>query len=83
MLFKSLEFKLVGGQKVKIIDIPVLEEDNKYRFMIQIRLQTFLTTIYAQTNPKSTYSFRDYLKRAIKWSDYEAIFQPNMLRNNA
>ncbi|QGQ46586.1 DUF2535 family protein [Metabacillus sediminilitoris] len=83
MLLKSLEFKLMSGQKVKIIEIPVLEEDNKYRFMLQIRLQTFLTTIYAQKQPKSIYSFKDYLKNKIKWPDYEAIFGSYILKNNA
>ena len=83
MLLKSLEFKLMSGQKVKIIDIPVLEEDNKYRFMLQIRLQKFLTTIYAQRQPKIIYSFKVYLKNKINWPDYEAIFGSYILKNNA
>ncbi|MBZ5749208.1 MULTISPECIES: DUF2535 family protein [Metabacillus] len=83
MLFKSLEFKLMSGQKVKITDIPVLEEDNKYCFMLNIRLQILLTSIYAQKRPKNIYSFKDYLKRVIKWPDYEAIFGINILKSNA
>lgn len=83
MLFKSLEFKLLNGHKVKITDIPVLEEDNQYRFLVQIRLQTFLTKITAQKNPNAVYSFREYLKKAIKWPDYEAIFQTDILKHNA
>jgi hypothetical protein len=51
--------------------------------MLQIRLQTFLTTIYAQKQPKSIYSFKDYLKNKIKWPDYEAIFGSYILKNNA
>lgn len=73
----------MNGQKVKITDIPVLEEDNKYCFMLKIRLQTFLTTIYAQKQPKSSYSFKAYLKSVIRWPDYEAIFESNLLKNNA
>lgn len=73
----------MSGQKVKITEIPVLEEDNKYRFMLQIRLQTLLKYIYAQKQPKCSYSFKDYLKKNIKWPDYEAIFGASILKNNA
>jgi hypothetical protein len=83
LLFKSLEFKIVSGQKVKITDIPVLEEDNKYRFMLQIRLQKLISMIHTQRNPKSIYSFKDYLKKVLKWPDYEAIFGSSILKNNA
>ncbi|MCM3162989.1 MULTISPECIES: DUF2535 family protein [Bacillaceae] len=83
MLFKSLEFKLASGQKVKITDIPVLEEDNKNRFMLQIRLQKFISIIQTQINPRSIYSFKDYLKKVLKWPDYEAIFGSSILKNNA
>jgi len=83
LLFKSLEFKLISGQKVKITDIPVLEEDNKYRFMLQIRLQKLLSTISSQRNPKSTYSFKEYLKKVLKWPDYEALYGNFILKNNA
>ncbi|MEH7134902.1 DUF2535 family protein, partial [Priestia megaterium] len=34
MLLKSLEFKHVSGQKVKITEIPVLEENSTFRFML-------------------------------------------------
>ncbi|MBU7593192.1 DUF2535 family protein [Metabacillus halosaccharovorans] len=83
MLFKSLEFKLMSGQKVKITDIPVLEEDNKYCFMLQIRLQKLITLIHSQRSPKTIYSFKDYLKKLLKWPDYEAIFGTSVLKNNA
>ncbi|MDQ0162782.1 DUF2535 family protein [Aeribacillus alveayuensis] len=83
MLLKSLEFKAKNGQKVKIIEIPVLEDDNSYRFMLNLRLQTFLLTIYGTKQPKRVYSFREYLKRVLKWPDFEAIYQINLLRNNA
>lgn len=83
VLFKSLEFKNVVGQKVKVMDIPVLEEDNRYFFIIQVRLQTFITTIYRERSLKRSYSFRDYLKRVLKWPDYEQLFRSEELKNNA
>ncbi|WP_442594233.1 DUF2535 family protein [Neobacillus sp. D3-1R] len=83
MLFKSLEFKNVVGQKVKVMDIPVLEEDSRYYFMIQVRLQTFITSLYKETKAKRCYSFRDYLKRVLKWPDYEELFKTGELKNNA
>ncbi|MEO2076500.1 MAG: DUF2535 family protein [Bacillus sp. (in: firmicutes)] len=83
MLFKSLEFKNVVGQKVKVMEIPVLEEDSTYKFMIQVRLQTFLTSINQESNPKRCYSFKDYLKKVMKWPDYEQLFKVGELKNNA
>ncbi len=83
MLFKSLEFKNVVGQKVKVVDIPVLEEESPYYFTIQVRLQTFITSIYQERNAKKFYSFKEYLKRAIKWPDYEQLFKSAELKNNA
>jgi hypothetical protein len=83
LLFKSLEFKNVVGQKVKVVDIPVLKEDNRYYFMIQVRLQTLTTALYKEPRAKSCYSFRDYLKRILKWSDYEKLYQIEELKNNA
>jgi hypothetical protein len=83
LLFKSLEFKNVVGQKVKVMDIPVLEEDSSYKFMIQVRLQTFVTSIYGEISPKKCYSFKDYLKKVIKWPDYEQLFKVGELKNNA
>ncbi|KEZ50603.1 DUF2535 family protein [Metabacillus indicus] len=83
MLFKSLEFKLLNGHKVKITDIPVLEEDNQYRFLVQSRLQSFLRKITAKPQPNAVYSFKEYLKRTVKWTDYEAIYQPVTLKHNA
>jgi hypothetical protein len=83
VLFKSLEFKNVVGQKVKVMDIPVLEEDNHYFFIIQVRLQTFISSIYRERSLKRCYSFRDYLKRVLKWPDYEQLFRSEELKNNA
>jgi hypothetical protein len=83
LLFKSLEFKNVVGQKVKVMEIPVLEEDSTYKFMIQVRLQTFLTSINQESKPKRCYSFKDYLKKVMKWPDYEQLFKVGELKNNA
>ncbi|UOE77944.1 YpmP family protein [Parageobacillus thermoglucosidasius] len=83
MLFKSLEFKNAYGQKVKIIEIPVLEEDNTYRFMIQLRLEAFIAKVYRSRDVRTIYSFREYLKRVLKWSVYEQIFKTEVLKNNA
>ncbi|NRD80468.1 DUF2535 family protein [Bacillus sp. BRMEA1] len=83
MLLKSLEFKNVVGQKVKVMDIPVLEEDSTYKFMIQVRLQTYIASIYKEKNPRKSYSFRDYLKKVMKWPDYEQLFKVDELKNNA
>ncbi|UII54508.1 YpmP family protein [Cytobacillus spongiae] len=74
MLFKSLEFKNVVGQKVKVIEIPVLEEDSPYNFLIQVRLQSFITILYKEHRAKTCYSFKEHLKRAIKWPVYEELF---------
>jgi hypothetical protein len=83
LLFKSLEFKNVVGQKVKVMDIPVLEEDSTYKFMIQVRLQTFVTSLYKEKSLKKCYSFKDYLKKVMKWPDYEQLFKVGELKNNA
>jgi hypothetical protein len=83
LLFKSLEFKNVVGQKVKVVDIPVLEEGSTYKFMIQVRLQKFISAIYHETKPKKCYSFKEYLKKVMKWPDYEALFKLDELKNNA
>ncbi|WP_066368285.1 DUF2535 family protein [Neobacillus fumarioli] len=83
MLLKSLEFKNVVGQKVKVMDIPVLEEGSTFKFMIQVRLQTFIASIYKEVSPKPSYSFRDYLKKVMRWPDYEQLFKADELKNNA
>jgi hypothetical protein len=65
------------------MDIPVLEEDSTYRFMIQVRLQTLITSIYKENKPQKCYSFKDYLKKVMKWPDYEQLFKVGELKNNA
>jgi hypothetical protein len=82
LLFKSLEFKNVVGQKVKVMDIPVLEIDSTYKFLIQVRLQTFVTLLYQEKGLKKSYSFKDYLKKVMKWPDYEQLFKIGEIKNN-
>ncbi|MED3625483.1 DUF2535 family protein [Neobacillus thermocopriae] len=83
MLLKSLEFKNVVGQKVKVMDIPVLEDDSTFKFLIQVRLQMFIKSIYKEQSPKKCYSFKEYLKKVMKWRDYEQLFRMDELKNNA
>jgi len=83
VLVKSLEFKHQNGQKVKVIEIPVLEKTNSYHFMLGIRLQSFLTRIYENPKPLNVYSFKDYLKKVLKWHDYEQLFKTEFLKYNA
>jgi hypothetical protein len=83
LLSKSLEFKNAFGQKVKVIEIPVLEKNNRYYFMIQARLQVFITSLDNKPLEKSCYSFRDYLKRKMSWSDYQDLLSILKFKNNA
>ena len=76
------QFKTIVGQKVKVMEIPVLEEDSPFKFMIQVRLQTFITSIYKEQSPKRCYSFKEYLKKVMKWPDYEKLFKVDELKNN-
>ncbi|EKN70361.1 hypothetical protein BABA_05616 [Neobacillus bataviensis LMG 21833] len=83
MLFKSLEFKNAVGQKLKIIEIPVLEKNNRYYFMIQIRLQIFVSSLYHKPMEKSCYSYRDYLKRKMNWTDFKNLFSVHGVKSNS
>ncbi|WP_108671214.1 DUF2535 family protein [Peribacillus acanthi] len=83
MLFKSLEFKNEVGQKVKVIDIPVLEEDSTFRFMITSRLELFIRSVYLDKGKARVHSFKEYLRRTMKWPHYEKLFQETELKNNA
>ncbi|WP_342433188.1 DUF2535 family protein [Neobacillus sp. FSL H8-0543] len=83
MLCKSLEFRNAVGQKIKIIDIPVLEKNNRFYFMIQVRLQLFISIFYTKPQPKSCYSFREYLKRKMSWPDFKELYRILEFRHNA
>ncbi|MGM0845413.1 MAG: DUF2535 family protein [Bacillota bacterium] len=82
MLLKSLEFKNGYGQKVKILDIPVLACDNPLYFKVNMQLQMFLNEIN-QKPGKNAFSFRNYLKRHLKWPEYQSIYHTVELKNNA
>ncbi|MFC0560578.1 DUF2535 family protein [Halalkalibacter alkalisediminis] len=81
MFYKRIEFRNVTGQKVKVTEIPVVGSTDRYYFMIQARLQIFISSLYNNPEEKSCYSFREYLKRKIKWSDFEDLFYE--VRENA
>ncbi|MED3572079.1 DUF2535 family protein [Cytobacillus praedii] len=83
MLFKSLEFKNAVGQKVKITEIPVLNKNSPDYFMIQVRLQAFIKSINGVQKEVAIYSYREYLKRVLKWPDYQKLFNTPELKNNA
>ncbi|RLQ95247.1 DUF2535 family protein [Falsibacillus albus] len=83
MLLKSLEFKTTDGQKVKIIDIPVLEEDSPLKFKVNVRLELFMRKIISRDEPKKVYSLREHLKKTLKWTEYEQIYRASELKNNA
>ncbi|MEH7503558.1 DUF2535 family protein [Neobacillus drentensis] len=83
MLYKSLEFKNVFGQKIKVFEIPVLEKDNCYYFMIHVRLQIFISFLYNKPQEKSCYSYREYSKRKMSWPDYQDLFRMKEFKNNA
>ncbi len=83
LLFKSLVFKNAVGQKVKIIDIPVLDKNNPNYFLVQARLQIYMNQIYASAEDRPFYSFKEYMKRMTKWTIYEEVYQSPQLLNNA
>jgi hypothetical protein len=83
LIVKSLEFTNAVALKVKIVEIPVLEEDNPNHFMIRFRLQTFMMSLNEEKQPKPYYSFRDFLKRTLRWPDYEQLYSSSTLKNNA
>ena len=83
MLVKCLEFRNANGRKVMTKEIPVLELKHPHFFLIQIRLQSFVDSIYEESGEAASYSFRDYLKRTVKWPVYEELFGSAKLKNNA
>jgi hypothetical protein len=83
LLCKSLEFKNTFGQKIKVIDIPVLEINNGYYFPIQARLQRFISLLYNKPQEKCCHSFREHLKRKMSWTDFKDLYKIEDFRNNA
>jgi uncharacterized protein Veg len=83
LLTKTIEFKSKDGRKVKILEIPVLKEDSPLYFRVNLKLNVFISKILKEQTRKTSFSFRDYLKNTMKWSDYEQIYHSEELRNNA
>lgn len=83
LLWKSLEFTIDEGQKVKVIEIPVLEDDSTYHFMIRIKLESYIRTILSEKEQKQIYSFKEYLRKELKWTDYCNVLKIEILKNNA
>lgn len=83
LLLKNLEFKTRSGQKVKVVEIPVLTENDPLFFKVNVRLQQLLEKINASSHSKTAYSFREYLKKVLKWPEYEQLYKVVELKNNA
>lgn len=83
MVCKSLEFKNSFGQKIKVMDIPVLAKDHQYYFMVEVRLQSYISLLYYNSQDKSSYSFREHLKRKVSWTDFKEVYCIEDFRNNA
>ncbi|ARW07174.1 DUF2535 family protein [Bacillus atrophaeus] len=83
MLLKSLEFKRRDGIQVKVTEIPVLREDENHFFMMNQNLQLYLKEVFSSDSRAQVYSFRQYMKRRMKWKDYQAIFHQESLKHNA
>jgi hypothetical protein len=73
----------MDGQKVKVTEIPFVSEEDPYYFLISCKLDVLLHQIYLSKEKKNRYSFRDHLKQTAKWNDYQAVFHPYLLKNNA
>ncbi|BCB04436.1 DUF2535 family protein [Bacillus sp. KH172YL63] len=83
MLTKTIEFKSKYGRKIKILEVPVMKEGSPLYLRVNLRLHQFINRIHKENGPKSVFSFREYLKRTTKWSEYEEIYQSEELKNNA
>jgi uncharacterized protein Veg len=83
LLTKTIEFKSKYGRKIKISEIPVLEEDSPLYFNVNTHLQLFLSQVVKSKENKTNYCFRDYLKRTLKWKEFEKIYFPKELKSNA
>ncbi|GAA0348430.1 DUF2535 family protein [Bacillus carboniphilus] len=83
MLWKTLEFTHVSGSKVKILEIPVLEEDPLLQVLIREHLQSFIVNILQMQKPKRVYSFKEYLKKSLKWTTYERLMSQGPLPYHA
>ena len=83
LLTKTIEFRSKYGRKIKVSEIPVLEEDSPLYFNVNTHLQLFLSQVVKSEENKTNYSFRDYLKRTLKWTEFEKIYYTKKLKSNA
>lgn len=83
MLVKNLEFKNKNGQKVKIVDIPVFTKESPLYFKVNVKLNLFINKLDFNEQSQTVYSFRDYLKKVLKWNEYDHIYHDKELKNNA
>jgi predicted GTPase len=83
VLFKTVIFKNKWGQTLHILEIPVLEKKNSNYFMVQTRLDRFIFKLYNHHQEKSHFSFREYLKNKMSWSDFEEVYRIEPYKNNA
>ncbi|MFS0775057.1 DUF2535 family protein [Neobacillus sp. 3P2-tot-E-2] len=83
LICKSLEFKNNFGQKIKVMDIPVLDTSNQYYFVIQVRLQRYITLLNSQPQEKNSHSFREHLKRKMNWVEFKELYSIQVFKNNA
>lgn len=51
--------------------------------MLTFRLEAFLKKVYVSKGKRAVYSFREDVKRNVKWSTYEQIYQEPTLKHNA
>lgn len=83
LLSKTVEFINAAGQKIKVIEIPVLEKNDPYYFMVQVRLQMFISSLNSGPQEKNLHSFREYLKQKMKWSEFKLLYSMQAFPNNA
>ncbi|MFB3171245.1 DUF2535 family protein [Neobacillus sp. 179-C4.2 HS] len=83
MLCKSLEFTNTFGQKIKIMDIPVLDSNHQYYFLVQVRLQRFISLLNGQHQEISSHSFREHMKRKMNWVEFKELYSIQVFKNNA
>ncbi|MFB9757997.1 DUF2535 family protein [Ectobacillus funiculus] len=83
MITKSFYFTHSSGNCIKIVDIPVLEAQHPLTFQMQSRLQLLVSKIQKHSSPRFSYSFREYLRNCLPWTDYSKVYEINSLEKNA
>ena len=83
LVCKSLEFKNAVGQKIKVTDIPIIEKNSRYYFMVDVRLQSYISLLYHKSQENSSHSFREHLKRKMSWAEFKELYNILDYKNNA